>query len=326
MISEKYIVNPFVNKKLKLFDELRIKKKKFNKASCVLITGESGSGKSALAKYYLKLNPIVQEEELTRIPVMYHKLWSVASEKDFYIEALNVLRAPEVRKRDNKNELRKQLNRLIKTTKVELIIFDEVQVIVQNRSKSIIPSLADMFKDLIDDTEVPVVIMGMPWTKYLPVYSEQLRTRVSYEDEFPTYSMKSNMQQREYRILLKMLCGVYDVSSELKLDSREMALRIFCFTKGNMRLTVNLLDDFRIKCEMYSLQQSVKVLAEVIDSYMPCAKMANPILAPIGRLRVDELTRSSDYKIGLRNQENALIEPEYTTFGITDEWRLYNVA
>lgn len=326
MISDRYIINPSVDRKLKFFDELREKKRKFNKASCGIITGESGSGKSAIAKYYLELNPIVEEEELTRIPVMYHKLRSVANEKDFYIEALGVLKAPEIRKSDNKNELRKQLNRLIKTTNVELIIFDETQVIVQNRSKAIIPSLADMFKDLIDDTNIPIVIMGMPWTKYLLFYSEQLRTRVSYEDEFPTFSWHTPTQQKEYRILLKMLCGVYGISSDLKLDSKEMAARIFCFTKGNMRVTVELLDDFRIKCQMHSLKQSLNVLAEVVRERKPHSNIINPILAPVGKLQANELMRPSDYKIGSRNQEKALVEPEYATYGVTDDWKLYSVA
>ena len=49
-----FIKSPFLTKMVNLFDSLRNKKKKYGVASCMLVTGESGSGKSELAKYYAK--------------------------------------------------------------------------------------------------------------------------------------------------------------------------------------------------------------------------------------------------------------------------------
>lgn len=55
-----FIKNPFLAKMVDLFNSLRNKKKKYGVASCMLVTGESGSGKSELAKYYVKNNPKIE--------------------------------------------------------------------------------------------------------------------------------------------------------------------------------------------------------------------------------------------------------------------------
>jgi len=72
--SKPFVTSPFVKEMLDLFDYLRLKKSEFGTVSCALITGESGSGKSAIAERYVSQNPSVEEEERTRIPVFYYEL------------------------------------------------------------------------------------------------------------------------------------------------------------------------------------------------------------------------------------------------------------
>ena len=73
-ISEPFITSPTTKKVFSLFDSLREKKSRFDVASCGLITGESGSGKSQLAKRYFQKNQPLEEENRRRIPVFHYEL------------------------------------------------------------------------------------------------------------------------------------------------------------------------------------------------------------------------------------------------------------
>ena len=44
----------------------------------------------------------------------------------------------------------------------------------------LLSSLTDMFKDLIDDTQIPIVLIGAPWIGRLLESNRQLDARVMY--------------------------------------------------------------------------------------------------------------------------------------------------
>ncbi|MBD9355178.1 AAA family ATPase [Methylomonas albis] len=68
---------------IELFDSLRFKKINFGVASCLLLIGESGSGKSELAKYYVKNNPVFEQAERTQIPVLHFEFKSISTPEEF---------------------------------------------------------------------------------------------------------------------------------------------------------------------------------------------------------------------------------------------------
>ena len=93
--NKPFIKSPFAEQILKLFDSLRQKNEGYGVASCMLLTGESGSGKSELAKYDLKNNPVIEEEERTRIPVLHFELKSVSTPRDLLISLLVAIGDPQ---------------------------------------------------------------------------------------------------------------------------------------------------------------------------------------------------------------------------------------
>src|SRR5690554_3124154 len=95
MAVEPFIRNPFITKLIELFDRLRYQRATFGAASCALITGESGSGKSALAKYYVRNNPIVEEDERTYIPVLHFELKAISTPVEFLRSLLVTMGDPQ---------------------------------------------------------------------------------------------------------------------------------------------------------------------------------------------------------------------------------------
>jgi GTPase SAR1 family protein len=115
-IERPFIKNPFISDMINLFDSLRYKKSTFGVASCLLLTGESGSGKSELAKYYVKNNPIKELPEGIHIPVLHFQLTSISTPKGFIRELLVAIGDPQLgRGVMTQAELYKRLVILIKT-------------------------------------------------------------------------------------------------------------------------------------------------------------------------------------------------------------------
>lgn len=324
-ISKPFIKSPFLEKILSLIDSLRYKKNHYGIASCMLITGESGSGKSELAKYYVKSNPVIEYEEYTKVPVLHFELKSVSTPESFLRSLLVAIGDPQNGKgAKNKDELYTRLVRLIKLTDLELLILDEIQVIIERRTAKVVTGIADIFKDLIKDTEVPIVFMGMPWSRYLIDSNKQLRGRISYRYIIPPFRIGDKECRNQYRILLKMLGNAYGIDTSFRLEDLSMSIRIFAATNGNLRSTANLLCDVFILSDIEKRSVSVSLFSDVMRDY-GVEDDINPFLLPLNKLILKELIVHSDWNFGSRANKNSIIDAQYVTYGVDHNSKLFVV-
>ncbi|WP_039916588.1 TniB family NTP-binding protein [Cellvibrio mixtus] len=325
-IDRPFIKSPFLSKIIELFDSLRFKKAHFGAASCFLLTGESGSGKSELAKYYLKNNPVVEQAERTYIPVVHFELKSISTPQEFLRSMLVTIGDPQQGLgARNKGELYERLVRLIKVTGIELLILDEIQVIIERRSAKVVTGIADLFKDLIKDTQLPIVFMGMPWSTYLIDSNQQLRRRIAYRYVIPPYRISQKEYREDYRRLLKLLADAYEISKDIKLEELSMALRFFGATNGNLAITSDLIFDAFMRSKMENKKVDIALLAGVLGDY-GIHDDCNPFLLPIEKLELKELIVYSDWHFGNRANKNSIIEAEYAMYGVTSDKKLYAVS
>jgi hypothetical protein len=323
VVNRPFIKSPFITDMINLFDTLRHKKRHFNVASCLLLTGESGSGKSALAQYYVKNNPVVEQNERTHIPVFHFELRAISTPQDFLRALLVAIGDPQQGMgAKNKNELYDRLVLLIRSTGLELLILDELQVIMERRSAKVVTGIADIFKDLIKDTNIPIVFMGMPWSKYLVDSNPQLKRRIIYRREIPPFRISRKSELDEYRRLLKILSDAYHISNEIKLEEISVTYRIFAATNGNLSATAELIGDAYMLSKMKDAAVDFQIFADVMSSY-GVADNENPFLLPLEKLELRELIVHSDWYFGYRANKNSIIEAEYAVYGIAKNNNLY---
>lgn len=323
ILERPFIKSPFLADLIKLFDSLRHKKKHYGVASCMLLTGESGSGKSELAKYYVKNNPVVEDEERTNIPVLHYELRSVATPEEFLRSLLVAIGDPQQgRGARNKGELYARLVILINTVGTELLILDEIQVIIERRSAKVVTGIADLFKDLINDTEIPIIFMGMPWSKYLVDSNQQLRRRIAYRYVIPPYRVSNKDTRDDYRRLLKLLGDFYGISTILKLEDVSFALRCFSATNGNLSATANLVCDAYILSDMEGKKIEHQLFADVVRRY-GVEDDSNAFLLPLEKLVLRELVIHSDWSFGHRTNKNTIVNAEYIEYGILKDNKIY---
>lgn len=323
ILPKPFIINPFLSTVIETFDSLRLKKKKFDVASCMLVTGESGSGKSALAAHYLEKYPRYDEDIRTVVPVLHYQMRSVATPEAFLRSLLIAIGDPQQGKgAKNKNELYDRLLTLLMTVRMELLILDEIQVIMERRSKGVLYGIADLFKDLIRDSKVPIVFMGMPWSEYLVDANEQLTERIAYRFSIPPYRISEKEYRDDYRKLLSLLGKEYQIDMEIKLGGQEMAIRVFGQTFGNMRRTANLIRDAYIESEVQGVNMSLETFARVVKGY-GVPDESNSFLLPVHEIELRELVNYSDWKFGTQANKNSVVEADYAVFGVAKNNKIY---
>lgn len=302
-------------------DDFRRKQREFGFASCALITGESGSGKSYLAKHYLKKNPPIITDTQTIQPVIHVELKAVSTPRHCLSLLLQAVNDPQMGEHGTQAHLHDRLMRLLKTTQNELLIIDEIQVIFEDRSKQVLSGIADVFKDIIKDSGVCVVLQGMPWSKYLLDSNTQLKERVPYRWTMPTYLISNQERFNDYRRLLVSLTNAHNLSTSLDFKSVEVSRRFFAATAGNLRRTANIFIEASIASIQENRAVDLELLAKVIKAY-GTDDQNNAFALPMENLVFEELVDHSDWKVGARSGGSRFIAPVYTKYVFDKQNRL----
>ena len=325
ILNKPFIQTPSLKNILELFDFLREKKKTFGEASSVLITGESGSGKTELAKQYLYKNPPFETVERSFIPVLHFELRAVSTPVEFLRSILLAIGDPQLGEGRNAGVLFERFVILSKTRGIELLILDEIQVIIERRSQKVVTGLADLFKDLIKETQIPIVFMGMPWSQYLINSNPQLAGRVSYRYTLPPFKVSEPGEFTNFRKLLKALSSYYQIANSLKLESPEITYRIFAFSEGNMRQTIRIVHDAYIKSVITKSKIDLTLFSSVISEY-GVPKEKNIFSLPIDKILIKEMVTHSDWEFGISANKNAIREAEFSYFKLTNDLRVVSAS
>lgn len=198
---------------------------------CIPIFGPSGSGKSTAIREFAEGYAAAEGETGWERPVLVVETPSNPTPKTFASEVLKQLGDPLYFK-GSEVQMFDRIIKLIEEQKVRLIIFDEMQSLIDRDSAKLNHKVADWLKRLINLARIPTVVVGLAQTEKLFFANEQLRRR------FRTACMMSsfNWHDKEKRKILRgFLSGVEEklnLEEGLNLSSNQMAFRFYCATNG----------------------------------------------------------------------------------------------
>ena len=206
----------------------------------LLITGDTGYGKTTLGRFYEKDYPRVKGDDGMIIPVLFSSVPSPATIKNMGSALLKDLGDP-LYDRGTTGNITSRLCNLIKECKVELIILDEFQDLIDKDTERVLKSCADWIKTLLNKTGVPIVLMGMPWAADILIDNAQLQRRFSTRMALRAYGWETEDEQTEFTNFLIILEQGLLFPSPSMLYSGEKSFRLFCATRGVIANMKNLI-------------------------------------------------------------------------------------
>lgn len=236
------VESPLFKKIVKKINYCRRRAKYTTEPRGLLITGDTGYGKTTIGRYYVKDFPRIVGDDGTIIPVLLSSVPSPATIKGMASSLLQDMGDPKYES-GTMVSITSRLCDLIKGCKVELIILDEFQDLIDKDTNKVLNSCADWIKHILNKTGVPIVLMGMPWAADILIHNDQLKRRYSTRVALKSFGWRTKAEQTEFiNFLITLEKGLlFPTSSMLYSERNQMPYRLFCATRGVMSNLKNLI-------------------------------------------------------------------------------------
>lgn len=207
IIEDIYVLSPYLQSVLEAIRYCHNYSRLYREPKCLLITGLPGVGKTSVAEYYMGDYPRINNEERVEVPVLYVKIEVPATSKNLVSALLAGLGDPAAERGSIGSQTRR-LRNFLKELKTELIILDEFQHFIDRDSLKVLKTISDWLKLLIDNSKLPVVLMGMPYSHLIldTRGNEQLRRRFSLRKSIEPFGWgEQDEEQEDFRNFLKLV-------------------------------------------------------------------------------------------------------------------------
>jgi len=231
VVEKIFIKYPRLKEILGNVDESRRLAEIMDEPPCLIITGPSGAGKTTISRYFREAFPRRSTKEGTIVPVLTATIPCPASVKSLATSLLDGLGDPIPDKGSVVSQTLR-LYKLMEACKVELVLLDEFQHIIDRDSLKVLYTAADWLKNFVNRTKKPVILMGMPGADRILDANDQLERRFSSRITLEPFGWGEKKQIEDFRKFLKVLDEKLPFDTRSQLSSWEMALRIHYATGG----------------------------------------------------------------------------------------------
>jgi len=212
---------------------------------CMLLTGESGVGKSEVIEWHCRAHPPRPGIEADVRPIVSVKVPEAATCKQVAQQILDELGAV-YRDAARLATLTRQIARLTRELGIEQFIIDEVQHLVKHIDSHKTLVASDWFKTLINETKASVVLVGMPEARAVIACNPQLARRVRIRLALERFSW--TRREKEFIGVLRILGKELPFAANVNLQERGTAARMFLSTHGNMSALMSVLLECVTQC------------------------------------------------------------------------------
>lgn len=293
------------------FDELRFNRTFQSDQQCMLLTGDTGVGKSHLINHYKKQVLASQNYGRESIPVLVSRISSgkgLDATLTQMLMDLELFGSHQRKKHGYATDLRKKLVDNLVKAKVELLIINEFQELIEFKTVQERQLIANAFKYISEEARVPIVLVGMPWAEQIaeePQWSSRLVRRRKLE----YFSLQKD--SKYYRQYLMGLAKYMPFEEPPKLADKHVAIPLFAACRGENRI----LKHFLLEALKNALLAGANTLENqhFADAYTTLFNRTsgtvsnNPFTQPIEDILISEVFEYSRYNSNAMSAEDMLI-------------------
>lgn len=281
---------PIINAVHQMLDNKSIGGEQFS----MLLTGDAGSGKTALAtyirdKYNDKTNPY--KILFTRVPSklsVQHLIREMLSQ-------LESLQSKSILKKESDKALTERLITYIKELDVQLIIINEFQELLEFKSIAEQQAIANTLKLISEEALVPFLFVGMPWSEKITDDS-QWSSRLAYKAELPYFKLSDDDSMPVYLEFLHELSKTLPFDIEFDLTEEIYAFPLFSISKGETRIIKRLITEAIIcMCHAGENTLNIKHFKQAYRRF-DNSSQKNPFELPIDDIPISEIDCYARYE------------------------------
>ena len=239
IVNNIYIAYPRMRKILSAIDDCQRLSNLKDEPECLFLKGETGTGKTTIIKSYALSYPRYETQTGTVVPILSITIPSPATVKSVVTKLLWSLGDPAYEKGTTGNQTIRLIG-LMKNCGVKLVFLDEFQHFIDRDSAKVLKTVSDWLKNLILDTKVPVVLIGLPEAEAVFHFNSQLSRRFASRHNLDPFSWKVDSGQ-EFRTFLHLVESQLPLNDKSNLACEDMAMRLYYASDGIIAYLMKLI-------------------------------------------------------------------------------------
>jgi len=310
---ECYVETPLLQSIQQDFDRLRYNKQFTGEPQCMLLTGDTGTGKSSLIRHYMSKSPEQMGHGFIHKPLLVSRIPSKPTLESTMVELLKDLGQFGSTDRIHKSSAESLTEALIKCLKrceTELIIIDEFQELIENKTREKRNQIANRLKYISETAKIPIVLVGMPWAAKI-AEEPQWASRLLVRRSIPYFKISDESDRQHFISFIKGLAKRMPFAIQPKLEARYTMCALFASCYGSIRALKHLLDE-SVKQALAANSETLlhEHIAVAFALFYP--DQVNPFLQPIDEIKSCEVKQYSRYEIDVAGKEEVLIPLQLT--------------
>tara|TARA_R110002012_G_scaffold123138_1_gene273431 strand:+ start:2330 stop:3349 length:1020 start_codon:yes stop_codon:yes gene_type:complete len=297
------------------FDELRQNRQYQSDQQCMLLTGDTGVGKSHLINHYKKKVLATQNHSHNTIPILVSR---ISRGKGFDATLIQILADLELfgssqrKKRGYQTDLTRKLVESLIKAQVELLILNEFQELIEFKNPKERQDIANGLKFISEEAKVPIVLVGMPWAEKI-AEEPQWSSRIVRKRRLEYFSLQNN---RNYFIqYIKGLANKMPFDVPPRFEDMQITTALFSACRGENRslkhllsesLKLALLSNETLEASHLSLAFDKLELLGKVAAKQKGVEIQNPFKQTLNNIDISEVIKNSQYNSNALDSEHML--------------------